>query len=185
MANINFVSQRLKKLTRLEKKDKEIFKISAVVTSILLLILAAVSAYGIYLNSQLKKVESSQKSFLNRIKQQEDKEKSFVLFVGKLRVLSEVFQDRKDKQDAINYFSQIFGSDVTIEKIAYDAESELLSFRLIAADIFTLESVFELLSSNQSTQRFSSLSRNNLQRTSTGVYQMQITVAIEDEVESE
>lgn len=181
MADINFVRQRLKKLTKLEKKDKEYFKIAAIITSVLLLILAGISSYKIYLTSQLKGIENEQKGFLSRIEQQEEKEKSFVLFVNKLRVLSDVFQKRKDKQDAIGYFSQIFGSDVTIEKIAYDADSELLTFRLMSADIFTLEKVFELLSTEQSTQKFASLTKSNLKRTSNGIYQMQITVVIGEE----
>ena len=95
--------------------------------------------------------------------------------------LSGVFQKRKDKQEAISYFSQIFGPDVIIEKIAYDADSQLLSFRLMAADIFTLEKVFELLSTQQSTQKFSSLTKSSLKRTNSGIYQMQITVVMGEE----
>lgn len=181
MADINFVRQRLKKLTKLEKKDKETFKLAAIITSILLLVLAGILGYKLYLTSQLTAIENSQKDFLNRIEQQEEREKSFVLFVNKLRVLSGVFQKRKDKQEAIGYFSQIFGSDVTIEKIAYDADSQLLTFRLLSADIFTLEKVFELLSTEQSTQKFSSLTKSNLKRTNNGIYQMQITVVISEE----
>ncbi len=181
MADINFVRQRLKKLTKLEKKDKETFRLVAISTSVLLLILAVILGYKLYLTSQLKEVESSRENFLSRIKKQEEREKSFVLFVNKLRVLSGVFQKRKDKQEAISYFSQIFGPDVIIEKIAYDAESQLLSFRLMAADIFTLEKVFELLSTQQSTQKFSSLTKSSLKRTSSGIYQMQITVVIGEE----
>jgi len=178
MANINFVQQRLKKLTKLEKKDKETFKIASTITLVLLLILAAILGYKLYLTSQLNQVKSSQDIFLSRIKKQEEKEKTFVLFVNKLRVLSSIFQKRKDKQEAINYFSQIFGPDVTIEKIVYDADSQLLTFRLMAADIFTLDKVFELLSTKQSTERFTSLAKSNLQRIASGVYQMQITVVV-------
>jgi hypothetical protein len=183
MADINFVRQRLKKLSKIEKKDKGVFQTAAIVTSVLLLVLAFLLGYKLYLTSQLNEIESSQNNFLSRIKKQEEREKSFVLFVNKLRVLSSIFQKRKDKQQAINYFSQIFGPDVTIEKIVYDADSQLLTFRLIAADIFTLEKVFELLSTEQSIKRFSSLAKSNLQRTSSGVYQMQVTVVMEVEEE--
>ena len=180
MADINFVRQRLRKLTKLEKKDKETFKIVAIITSILLLVLAVILGYKLYLTSQLKEIESSQNNFLNRIKKQEEREKTFVLFVNKLRVLSSVFQKRKNKQEAIDYFSQVFGPDVVIERIVYDADSQLLTFRLLAADIFTLESVFELLATQQALEKFSSLAKSNLQRTSAGIYQMQITAMISE-----
>ena len=179
MADINFVSQRVRKLTNLEQQDQQVFKIVAIITSVILLIFTGISSYKLYLNSRLKKIENSQTTLLNQIKQEEDTEKSFVLFVNKLRVLSEIFQERKDKQDAINYFSQIFGPDVTIGRIAYDAESELISFRLMSADVFTLENVFTLLASDQSTQKFSSLNKTNLQRTTSGVYAMQVTVMLD------
>ncbi len=178
MADINFVRQRLKKLSKIEKKDKSVFQTTTTVVSVLLLILAVVLGYKLYLTSQLKGIKSSQDNFLSRIKKQEAREKSFVLFVNKLRVLSSIFQKRKDKQQAIDYFTQIFGPDVTIERIVYDVDTQLLTFRLLAADIFTLEKVFDLLSAEQSTTRFSSLAKSNLQRTAAGIYQMQVTVVM-------
>lgn len=181
MANINFVRQRLRRLTKLEKKDKEIFKIVALITSALLLVLAVVLGYKLYLTSQLNEIERSQNNFLNRIKKQEARERSFVLFVNKLRVLSSIFQKRKGKQEAIAYFSQVFGPDVAIERMVYDADSQLLIFRLMAADIFTLEKVFAVLAADESVERFSSLAKSNLQRTSSGIYQMQITAVMSEE----
>ncbi|MBT4358967.1 MAG: hypothetical protein HOD22_03375 [Candidatus Pacebacteria bacterium] len=178
MADINFVRQRIKKLTKIEERDQEVFRISAIITSALLLMLAVVLGYKIYLTSQLNEIKSNQNNYLSRIKKQEEREKTFVLFVNKLRVLSNIFQKRKDKQEAISYFSQIFGDDVTIERIVYDANSQLLTFRLMSADIFSLENVFELLSNQQSIEKFSSLSKSNLQRTTSGVYQMQVTVVM-------
>lgn len=178
---INFVRQRLRKLTKTEKKDKATFRIVATIMAILLAILIATLSYKLYLVSRLREIDSSQRNYLARIKKQEDREKSFVLFVNKLRVLSNIFQKRKDKQEAINYFSQVFGPDVTIEQIVYDSDTQLLTFRLIAADIFTLEKVFTLLSTQQAITKFSSLAKSNLQRTDSGVYQMQVTVTVGEE----
>lgn len=183
MKEINFVRQRIKNLTKLEQNDKKIFKISAIVTSVLLLILAGTFGLKLFFVSQLSEIESSKKSILGRIKSQESTERSFVLFISKLRVLSGIFTQRKDKQDAIAYFSQVFGSDVVIDKMAYDADSQLLAFGVLAEDVFSLESVFNTLSSEQSSQRFSSLTKSNLQRNNKGIYQMQITVVLDEEAE--
>ena len=178
MASINFVRQRIRKLNKLEKKDKKIFKIVAITAAVLLIFLAIVLGIKIYLTTQIKGLQSSQQAFLRRIELQEDKEKSFILFVSKLRTLSGVFQDRPDKQDAISYFTQIFGPDVTIEKIAFDAESQLLVFRLMSANIFTLQQVFDVLSSEATAEKFSSLTKGSLQRTGKGIYQMEISVVV-------
>ena len=67
---------------------------------------------------------------------------------------------------------------MVIDRIAYDASSQFLAFGVMAADVFTLENVFETLASEQSVQKFSSLTKSNLQRNSKGIYQMQITVVL-------
>lgn len=181
MPDINFVRQRLRKLTQLEKQDQKKFKLVAAVALVLFLILAVILGFKLYLVSQLREIDASQKNYLARIQKQEAQEKSFVLFVNKLRVLSDIFSKRKDKQEAISYFSQVFGPDVTIQRIAYESDSELLSFRLMAADIFTLQQVFDLLSAQQATGKFASLVKSNLQRNDNGTYQMQVTVVLGDE----
>ncbi|MBU2543019.1 hypothetical protein KJ707_00415 [Patescibacteria group bacterium] len=178
MMDINFVRNRIKTLTKLAQGDKKIFNIAGVTTAVFLVILVGIFGLRFYLISQLSKIENSKQSLLARIKSQENTEKSFVIFVDKLRVLSGVFAERKDKQDAISYFSQVFGSDVVIDRIAYDASSQFLAFGVMAADVFTLENVFETLASEQSVQKFSSLTKSNLQRNSKGIYQMQITVVL-------
>lgn len=180
MANINFVSLRQKKLSKLSQKDLRVFKIAGLVTGIFLTILALLSAYKIYLNLQLKKTEQAQQQILSQIKNQEDLERSFIVFVNKLNILSEIFQKRKNKQESIAYFSQIFGSEVTIDQIAYDDSSQIISFRVIAADVFTLDKVFELLENAVEEERFSSLSRSNLDRSGRGTYQLQITITLGD-----
>lgn len=50
-AAINFVRQRLRKLTKTEKKDKATFRIAATITAILLAILIAILSYKLYLVS--------------------------------------------------------------------------------------------------------------------------------------
>ncbi|MBU0579121.1 hypothetical protein KKE34_04965 [Patescibacteria group bacterium] len=183
MKEINFVRGRIKALTKLGQNDKKFFNIAAITTSVFLLILAGVLGFKFYFVSQLGDIQSSRENLLERIKSKEATEKSFVLFVSKLRVLSEIFSQRKDKQDVIGYFSQVFGPDVVIDRIAYDADSQLLAFGLLSKDIFTLETVFDILDSEQSKQRFSSLAKSNLQRNSGGTYRMQITIVLGKEGE--
>ncbi|MBU0576467.1 hypothetical protein KJ654_02280, partial [Patescibacteria group bacterium] len=101
MMDINFVRNRIKTLTKLAQGDKKIFNIAGVTTAVFLVILVGIFGLRFYLISQLSKIENSKQSLLARIKSQENTEKSFVIFVDKLRVLSGIFAERKDKQDAI------------------------------------------------------------------------------------
>lgn len=178
MAQINFVRQRVKKLSKLAIQDKKIFKLTAIITAIFLLILLGVIGVRFYFLKQLKQVGADQDAMLEEVKSYENRERSFVLFVNKLEVLSKIFLKRQDKQDAIEYFTQVFGPDVVLERIAYDAQAQLLAFGLRAADVFTLERVFQVLSETVEGKGFTEVNKSNLQRTDQGSYQMQITVVL-------
>lgn len=94
------------------------------------------------------------------------------------------FVKRQDKQDAIKYFTKVFGPDVVVEKIAYDASSQLLAFGLRAADVFILERVFQVLAETADSKKFTQVSKSDLQRGGQASYRMQITVVLAEEVVS-
>jgi hypothetical protein len=181
MSQINFVKDRIKSLSKLEEQDKRFFKISLYIALFLIGSLAIVLGVKLYLSSEFKNVESSRTIILQRIESQEESEKTFVLFASKLQILSDIFVKREDKQEAISYFSQVFGPDVTIGKIAYDASSQLLAFELVAADVFSLERVFDVLDNEQTQSKFADLEKGSLQRNARGHYQTQITVLMNQE----
>lgn len=181
MSEINFVRQRVRQLTQAEARDKKIFRILAIVAGVLFLFFGGVFGYKLYLNSELEKVQTAQESYLQLISTQEEQEKSFVVFVHKIRTLAQIFETRQSKQAAIEYFSQVFGDEVTIARMAYDASSGLLAFSLQAKDVFTLNEVFSVIDSEQTLQSFSSLSKSGLQRSDTGTYQLQVSVLLGDQ----
>ncbi len=178
MAQINFVRQRVKKLSQLELKDQKIFKIVSIITGIFLIILMGVIGGRLYLLKQIKEAEVTQNSLRQQIKSYEERERAFVIFVNKLKTLSQLFTKRQDKQDAINYFTEVFGPEVVIDQMVYDANEQLLIFGVRAADIFALEESFKILDEAATTDRFAKISRSNLQRTSEAFYRIQVTVVL-------
>lgn len=91
MAQINFVRQQVKTLSKLSARDKKIFKVVATMTAVFLLCLVGVIGARFYFLKELKKVVSSQVNFREKVKNYESREKDFVLFVNKLEVLSDIF----------------------------------------------------------------------------------------------
>lgn len=178
MAQINFVRHRIKKLSELELKDQKIFKLVTAITGFFLVALLAVIGVRFYLLNEFKKIEADQASLRQQVKVYEEREQEFVLFVNKLKTLSQIFTKRQDKQDAISYFTGIFGPEVIIDQMAYDSTEQILAFGLNSAHIFALENVFKILNQTVEAKKFAEISRSNLSRSSEGLYRLQVTVLL-------
>lgn len=183
MSQINFVRQRVKKLSQLGRRDKKIFKIVTILSSFFLLLLISILGFRFYFLKQLQQVEAQQNNLKQQVKAYEEREKSFVLFVNKLETLSQLFLKRQDKQDAIAYFTQVFGPAVVIDQMAYDAEDQLLAFNLRSADVFALEEAFAVLAQTKTQDQFVQVSQSNLKRNEQGIYRLQVTVLLAEEKE--
>jgi len=177
-ASINFLRERRKKLTKQQVLDQKLFKVfSGIGIGIFLVFLGSVGA-RLALAYNLNQITQKQNRMLQVVRSQEANEKSYVIFAAKLRVISELFVQRRDKQEAIKYFSTLFGPDVTVSDIAYEADSALLTFGLQAKNIFTLENVFGNLRNPQVKEQFAAVAASELRRDKTGSYQTTITVTL-------
>lgn len=179
-ASINFLSERRKKLTKQQILDLKIFRIvSGIAIGAFIVLLISVGARMAFAFN-LKKITDLQAQTLQQVKSQEESEKSYVIFAAKLRVISELFVQRRDKQEAIKYFSTLFGTDVLVSDIAYEADTSLLTFGVEAKNVFTLESVFNKLSTQQVKDQFVDVKATELRRISNGSYQTSVLVTLKD-----
>lgn len=130
---------------------------------------------------QLQQLSNQENRLLSQVRSQEDSEKSYVIFAAKLNVLSQLFAQRRDKQEALEYFTTLFGSDVLVSDVAYDADSGVLTLGLKANNIFTLQTVFEQLRSEEVKSQFTSVTTSELRRDDQGSYQTTVTIALKEE----
>jgi len=180
-ASINFLSERRKKLTKQQLVDLKIFRVvSGVGIGILLALLIAVGS-RLFFSYTLTQIAAKQSAILALVKSQEESEKSYVIFAAKLRVISELFVQRRDKQEAIKYFSTLFGPDVLVSDIEYEADTSLLTFGLEAKNIFTLETVFNRLNTQEVKDQFASVAATELRRDKFGTYQTSVLVTLKEE----
>lgn len=174
---INFLRERRKGVTAQEKSDRRMLLLSSVVFGIALILFFAAFIGQLYLNGQLNDVLAQQKNARSQIVLNQDLERSFVIFSHKLTSLTQLFQDRLDKKEAIAYFSSVFGPDILIKQIDFDRVEKLLVFRIQAGDIFKLQNVFNIVNSPQTQSRFASVNASNLSRLRDGKYEMNIVIS--------
>lgn len=183
MIDINFLSQRRVTLTNVEKKDKKVYYYALGLFVISLAIFVIIFGIGVYYNLQLKKASQQQQALRQSILNDEATEIAFLVFTNKLKSIKEIFENRSNKQQAIGFFSDLFGPKVFIGGMNYNAEEGLLSLQSSSNNIFTLEETFLLLENSSVTNQFNSLTKSNLSRIEDGSYNFQLTVGLKKETE--
>lgn len=177
---INFVQSRRKQLTKNQENDLKIFKITAGVFGFLVVIFLIVLGVNFFLQFQVKSVMDQEKRMETQILSNGLVEQSILITSEKLKVLSELFDQRYDKQAAIEYFSDIFGSEVLIKDINYEADEKILSLRIQATSIFILEQIFAQLANPEVQTKFGQVNKSELIRNDRGRYSMAITLSLDD-----
>ncbi len=175
---INFVRDQRKKLTKQQVQDRLFFKYATIACVVSFVIFVAAVGARLVLSLQVKQILDQQDDQRAVIQAREDDETAYLLFAAKLDSLSTLFINRKNKQEAINYFSTLFGEDVLVNNIRYDAENGALKFGLTTRNVFSLNQVIDTLSAQSVRDRFKQLKFDDLTRADNGEYQTNITVVL-------
>lgn len=178
--NINFVRERRKTISRQELDDKKILGWAVKGAFGLGVIILVIVAARLFLSFRIKAIQAEQKETQQAIIQQEEIEKNYTVFAHKLKIVSELFGKRREKQDALKYFSNLFDSNVLITQLSYTAGEEILSFVLQSNSIFTLDQVFDIMGSEDVKTRYPTIEKNALRRSMDGSYGMQVTLYFGD-----
>lgn len=178
---INFVANRRKRLTAQQKQDEKWFQyaiIGVVSIFIVFLIVIGIRFFMVY---RLDQLENEQENTRMAITSQEQVEKDYNIFAHKLRALSDLFGKRQDKQEAMVYFSQVFGPQVIISGIDYSEDDDsIVSFTLTAPSVFDLENVFTVLESEEVRSTYSKVEKSSLGRGESGAYSIKLTIVLGD-----
>jgi hypothetical protein len=180
---VNFVKHRRKALNKQQQLDQKLFRWAAVALTLVFLIFLASLGTRLALAFNVKTLEDQQDQYRQLVINQEENERSFVIFVAKINSLVDLFAKRRDKQEAIQFFTGSFDNDVLISDITYDADEAILAFGLESHDVFTLEKVFQTVQSQSVRDKFQQIKLSELKRGPDGQYRLAVTVILKgDEV---
>ncbi len=178
--SINFVRDRQRNLSRLEAQDRLFFKWSLVATGVAVaFVLAAVGARLFFLY-QLRQITDEQKKLREAITAKEEVERSFTVFSYKIKALTDLFGKRKEKQETLEYFSNLFNKDVVISQLSYTEDTEELAFTLRAKNIFVMELVMNTLNGDGVKTKYPKMQKKSLGRSSDGSYSMSLAIPLAD-----
>lgn len=178
LSSINFLRDRRRRLTKQQALDRKIFKFSMIAGGICLSIFLATLGIRLFFVLTQQQLMDREDQLLATIRSQEENERSYVIFAAKLKVLSELFESRRDKQEALQYFTTLFGPNILISDVNYDATGSVLTLGLQAKDVFTLQTIFDLLKSEDVQSQFSSIKTSDLRRNDQGSYVTNVTISL-------
>lgn len=175
---INFLNQHRKKLSSIEANDRKYYRIIMSVAIGIVLLGSGLLAGNIFLQYRMSESLEQKNRLESAILKQEDLEESALILSSKLQVISKLIAKRSDKQEAIRYFTELFGSDVMIKDIDFQSTGGILSLRLESQSVFAFNRVVDLLESETTLGRFKNLSKSDLSRSKTGTYSLTVTVTL-------
>ncbi len=177
--SINFVGDRRKRLNKTQKQDKKIMDIMINVLVGVFIIFLIVMGLRVFYVFRLKTIKDQQTGVRTVILSHETIEKEYIIFAQKLKKLSVFFGKRKDKQEALIFFSEIFGKDVIVSGIDYSsADEDVVSFTIKAPNVFIMERVFETLEDPKVSINYPNITKSNMSRSSSGNYSLSLSIVL-------
>ncbi len=180
--HINFLSKRRKKLSKQQRQDKQYWQYARyALLAVACLALSVVAGRFGMENFVLENVEEDIAAVESRILSQRDIQRSFLVLVEKVEALGEIIEDRSNKQEAIEFFSELFGTEVLIKQILYNPDSQVLELIIESQSVFVLEDTLLLLASERVTSEYSDISQSDLKRASNGSYELSLRINLNTE----
>ncbi len=176
MDSINFVRERRRKLSKVEVQDRVWLRWSMIATGVVAVVVLVIVGVGFFFRWQVSQVQAQQASLKKEVASQVEVERSYVIFANKLRMIKDIVEDRADKQAAIAYFTQAFGSDGLLREINFAADKRIVDFRVQAPDVFAFQRVLQLLDSPAVRERYPKIKREELRRTGLGTYEIGVSI---------
>jgi len=175
---INFVKERRKQLSREKNKDRKWFSITILVFILVVVMAVVVMAANLFFSQKIKTLRQHQVQLENLIKNHQTVELEYNTLLRKLNIVSQLFGERKNKQEALAYFSNLFDSSVKVSGLNYSEKSKSLTFSLDIPSVFKLDEVFKVLDSTALKQRFGQVEKHSLTRNSLGHYTISVSVLL-------
>lgn len=178
MININFLANRVNQKDKQKEQDVKIFRLSTYVLIAIAVIMVATFAFKLSTNLRITSAEKKIKEYKESILAQEATEIGYLIFVNKIKVISEIYQKRSNKQEAMNYFSEAFAGKAEIIGMNYQEEQGGLVLQLSSDNVFALEEVNSILDSAELRREYQNIEKSILSRTEFGSYKLTLKLEL-------
>ena len=183
MININFFANRVSEKIKQKKQDAHFFRLSTFGLIGVIVLMVLTFAFKFYNTIRLSRLEKAIKDYQISILGAEQIEMNYLIFVNKIKVITEIYQKRSNKQEAMNYFAEAFSDQAEIIGMNYQEDQGGLILQLSCDNIFKLHSVNQLLDSPSLRQQYQKIEKSSLSRTDLGTYKLTLKLELKTHVQ--
>jgi Tfp pilus assembly protein PilN len=180
MTNINFVRHRRRELTKLEVQDRKLLRYSVMAVGAVVALTIVVMGVRLFLAYSNTRTNQSITKLNKEISAKQAIENEYLIFMAKAKVIAELFGQRREKQQALAYFSSLFDPSVIISRLSYDGETHALSFTLRAPSVFSLQTVFDTLRSSKVRETYPTFKIERIARSDDASYSVAIALPLQE-----
>lgn len=181
MININFLANRVNQKDKQRKYDVKLFRISTYVLITMVVTMVLTFSFKLYNTLKISSIEKKIKEHKASILAQETTEINYLIFVNKIKVISEIYQKRSNKQEAMNYFSDALRNKADVIGMNYQEDQGGLILQLSSDNIFRLQEVNSILDSTDLRQQYQNIEKSVLSRTDNGSYKLTLKLELKKE----
>lgn len=175
---INFLRQRRKAMTSVQKSDKRYATILAYITAGVTVVSFILLLYQYYLSSQLDSIKRQQRETQAKIASLSSVELEYLTLNQKFSEIQQLVKDKSLRQAAIEFFTTLFAQQgVTLTEVVFESDG-VVRFNVSSKDIFQLEQLMKTLQGKQVLGAYPGLSLSDLSREKTGMYNTSVAVAL-------
>lgn len=175
---INFARVINLKKDNQQKIDSKIWIYSLIGVVLAVVVLAGLFAVNFYLKSQVVNIQKDQNKLTAQWETQKNDELAYLNYVGKVKILSDLFNSRQQKQTALRKFRSLFGEDASVVGLKYSVKTEEIEFQIKSNSVFSLDKVLRTLGSADLQQDYGVISKDHLFRDDQGQYVLAVRVSL-------
>jgi hypothetical protein len=182
MININFLANRVNLKDKQKEQDAKTFHISIYILIATVVLTVITVAFEFYTTLRISNAEKKIKAYKETILAQENVEVNYLIFVNKLKVISEIYQKRSNKQEAMNYFSNAFEGVAEVIGMNYQEDQGGLVLQLRSDNVFRLQDIDNILNGAQLRKKYQNVEKNALTRNDAGSYKLTLKLELKKEL---
>lgn len=178
MININFLANKVDQKGKQKQRDAKVFRFSTYFLIVVTLLMIGAFSFKLFNTLRINNTEKKIAEYKNSILSQEKIEINYLIFVNKLKVISEIYQKRSNKQQAMNYFSDAINNTAEITGMNYQEDQGGLTLQLSSDNIFKLKEANNILNSQELRDQYQNIEKSSLTRTNFGNYKLTLKIEL-------
>jgi len=175
---INFMRRKRRKLARLQSIDQKLLYASGVIFAFAVILTVVAGGYWEWSRRQLSSIEDQIALQERVVRGAAIEEAQYILYTTRLTTIQEILEMRNPKKAALDFLAELLVPSIAFDAVNYDTGDRLLTFRVEAQDVFSVEIFLDKLREPGMRDKIEEIQISSIQRDEAGRYIMNVSIVL-------